>query len=483
MSEEDHSLQVDNTTRESGPYQDEYQLDDGEDENKQPEQAETGHGLLVAFLAMVVVGLGNKVFQKLQTRPMYNYPFLQSLLSTFVYIPLSFAYIVPMIRYGSAISPEQRNIRQWDFFVMGALDGVAGLMQSFCSTYIISGSLLILLQQSAIPISMLISAICLKAKYQRLQYLGATVVVIGLIVVLLPSMIGSDDGGGASTLLWGGVMILSCIPMCLSSVYKEKALGEMEIDVVYLNGWIAVWQFAVTILFVIPAAYASKIAFGDIPSNSWDGLKCYVGTNSVADHAAACPPSNGTDSCNDDCSSSILFVNVYFVFNLGYNILIILILKYGSANILWLAMTVMVPLGNCAFALDFVPGHKPLTVYNFIGLALILGGLLVYRFGPAMLHAWRQSHIASQDAVLDAKSSKNFNKSFSKSFAESFVAVGATRSRSGSALSAKRSFHHSFHGVCAVEGVEPMQDQEHLKRRTGSQLLDDEDRLHGDWGQ
>lgn len=42
--------------------------------------------------------------------------------------------------------------------------------------------------------------------------------------------------------------------------------------------------------------------------------------------------------------------------------LIILILKFGSSNILWLAMTVMVPLGNVSFALPFMPGRTTLHV-------------------------------------------------------------------------------------------------------------------------
>merc|ERR1712166_265247 len=227
-------------------------------------------------------------------------------------------------------------------------------------------------------------------------------------------------------------------------------------DVSQHPDWIAVWAF------VVPAALAAKVTVSDIPSNSWDGLKCYVGTNSLMDNGPSCPPdsAHAGDDCSDDCGSSILFVNIYFMFNLGYNILIILILKYGSANILWLAMTVMVPLGNCAFALDFVPGHKPLTVYNFIGLFLILGGLLVYRFGAAALAAWMKSREEQEDAEIDG-ASKSFAKSFSKSFSQSFVAGTASptgvRSRSGSALS-KRSFHHSFHGTCAIESVQPLQD-------------------------
>ena len=52
--------------------------------------------LLWSFVAMTVVGLGNRIFGKLQTIPMYDYPFFNSLLSVFVYVPVCFAYIIPM---------------------------------------------------------------------------------------------------------------------------------------------------------------------------------------------------------------------------------------------------------------------------------------------------------------------------------------------------------------------------------------------------
>ena len=48
-------------------------------------------------------------------------------------------------------------------------------------------------------------------------------------------------------------------------------------------------------------------------------------------------------------------------FNLSYNILIILILKFGSSNILWMAPTVAVPLGDIAFSLPFVPQSAPMN--------------------------------------------------------------------------------------------------------------------------
>lgn len=42
--------------------------------------------------------------------------------------------------------------------------------------------------------------------------------------------------GGGQELVWSMVLVASCLPMALSSVYKEMALGESELDPIYLNG-------------------------------------------------------------------------------------------------------------------------------------------------------------------------------------------------------------------------------------------------------
>jgi len=176
--------------------------------------------------------------------------------------------------------------------------------------------------------------------------------------------------------IWCFVMILSCVPMTLSSVYKEKSLGEQEIDVVYLNGWVAVFQFLISIPLAIPSAYASDLTLSELPRNFIDGARCYVGIDSIA-----------SDLCAS--SHSPIYVNLYIAFNVVYNVLIILILKYGSSNLLWLAMTLMVPLGNFAFSLKFVPGHVNLNVEDYAGLAVIMIGLVIYRF-VGMFLTWRK---------------------------------------------------------------------------------------------
>lgn len=424
-----------------------------------PSSADQSKNLLLSFLLMIVIGSGNKIFQKLQAVPMYNYPVFLNLLTTFWYIPISFAYIVPVARYGlfnNSISVEQRSLPKTPFAIMGALDCLAGIMQTFSAVYL-PGPLLILLPQAAIPVSMALSGRILQQRYKPLQYVGAAVVLVGILVVLepiitqrhAPSFVcapfdereycttcqaesteeaclshhlddASDDEDGhghtshflrlfgagnnstvnedlacqwvpssessshmataaISTLIWSLVMILSCVPMTLSSVYKEVALGEEDLDPIYLNGWIALFQFAFSIVLSVPAGMASSppIYPSQISENLWDGLKCYLGIGSIF-----------TGCHTDELCSGLAptFVNIYLLLNVLYNVLIIYILKFGSSNVLWLALTIMVPVGNLAFTLPFMPGGGgPMHFSDILGLVVILTGLVMYRFGSTLV--------------------------------------------------------------------------------------------------
>lgn len=197
-----------------------------------PEEEEKDSSILIAaFAAMIVFQLGNRIFGKLMCYPMYNYALFISVLSTFIYIPATFLYIIPTQLFTDNISLEQTQISKYKFGVMGFFDTTAGIMSQFAVNYISNASLIVLVQQSAIPISMCISSYLLQAKYSTSQYVGAAIVLLGIVVVLAPSFFSpspSEDGSGGDQsvntgeTIWIVMLVLSCIPMCLSSVYKEK---------------------------------------------------------------------------------------------------------------------------------------------------------------------------------------------------------------------------------------------------------------------
>lgn len=348
-----------------------------------------GNNLVYYFLLMLVFALGNRIFGRLQVYPMHNYPFFLSLLMVAIYIPVCFAYIIPAMYYTNNITQEQRDIPKYKFAVMGAYDSLAGLLQTYAVNYIASSSTVVLVQQCAIPISMIVSSIALNSKYTTSQYIGAAVVMSGIVVVLIPNFTGAPavDANGAavdtnSQLLWIGVLVLSCVPMCLSSVYKEKALGETEIDVTFLNGWVAVFQFLIAIPLCFPSAQIQNMPISNILPNMYGGMRCWVGINTIT------ADNNPYNQPLDACESAPFFVTTYLVFNVIYNFLIVIILKYGSANILWLASTVIVPLSNVVFSLKFIPGSKPMGPMDLVGLVVIMSGLVVYRFSNQLVELW-----------------------------------------------------------------------------------------------
>lgn len=326
-------------------------------------------------------------------------------------------------------------------------------MQIFASVYL-PGPLLILLPQAAIPISMILSGYLLGQKYRAFQYVGAMIVLFGILVVLEPMIshrhvpdfvcqainedrdcsicqvetneesclshrldISGDDIsflftaqrdalwtslGNATTptdddegepicawvtaamaastseefltLIWSCVMILSCVPMTLSSIYKEIALGDdLELDPILMNGWIAIFQLLFSLILAVPAGLLSSppVVPADLPRNMYQGLLCYLGKGTIE---TGCHPDNM-------CSfHAALYVNMSLLLNCIYNLLMMYILKFGSASLLYLALTAMVPIGNLAFALPFMPQTTTFHVSDLIGLGVIMAGLVLYRF-------------------------------------------------------------------------------------------------------
>ncbi len=67
---------------------------------------------------------------------------------------------------------------------------------------------------------MKIYLVALGATYDRAQYVGAMVVLVGLGVALYPSFKVEEEGKqtekGPDQLMWAGLMVLSTVPDCLS---------------------------------------------------------------------------------------------------------------------------------------------------------------------------------------------------------------------------------------------------------------------------
>jgi len=108
------------------------------------------------------------------------------------------------------------------------------------------------------------------------------------------------------------------VPVALSAVYKQVVFEDNDLDVWYLNGWVALFQFIVGLAYAPLAAVMTGLELHDIPQNFWDGIRCVFAEmnfvyppscSKLADcvdslHATCC------DSCNaiwPEVSSSMRF--------------------------------------------------------------------------------------------------------------------------------------------------------------------------------
>jgi hypothetical protein len=339
--------------------------------------------VLILTLALILVGTANRVFFKKMLIPMVNYPYFISQLSTTVYIPIFWPVVWALMLFTSRVTPEMRKFPLWKFLVMGALDATAGVLMIFGGNQT-SGAMQQLLIQGAIPFTMFFSWLVsnplvarilrekLNVRYRWGHYLGALVIISGIVVALLHAFL-SSNGASDNTVFGIIVFFLSATPTAFSGVYKEIAFKGADLDIYYVNAWVCVFQFLVGLLFLPITAIPGfgGLTFPEIPDNLENGALClFTGHNSIT-----------TGKNVDDCEWAWVMTLGYIIANIGYNIVILLMLKYGSAALLYVASAVILPLANIAFTLHFIMGDRATTLspYDIAGLVVILIGLLIYR--------------------------------------------------------------------------------------------------------
>jgi drug/metabolite transporter (DMT)-like permease len=89
-----------------------------------------------------------------------------------------------------------------------------------------------LLLNAVIPFTMAMSIIFLKTKYLKTQYAVALVIMAGVAVVIVPTIVGG--GSSDNSVVFNLIFLLSTLPQAFSSIYKELAFGDIDLDVNYL---------------------------------------------------------------------------------------------------------------------------------------------------------------------------------------------------------------------------------------------------------
>ena len=252
---------------------------------------------------------------------------------------------------------------------MGVLDGVSSLIVIFMGSKV-SGPMMNFLNQAVIPTTMVSSMIFLHRRYRVAHYVGSTVIIVGVLLALWPLLSKAENAGFGYSLIY----LASVIPMALSSVFKEYAL-QVDMDIFYMNFWIALFQFIVAVPFTPLIYMANGTNVSEIGDNIVNGLECIFRPNDSADRV--------DETSNCDLAGKVF--GIYFAIIVVFNCVILVVMRLGSSALVWAASTLALPLAALAFTSEALVGADSVakfSTYDIIGLAIILLGLVIYKLQP-----------------------------------------------------------------------------------------------------
>ncbi|GMH50685.1 hypothetical protein TL16_g00842 [Triparma laevis f. inornata] len=303
--------------------------------------AETISSLRLATLvfALLTVGMANTLSYKV-CYAVYGekYAYFVSNGINALYVVFGGCLLYP--RYcKNEIPKELLNQPQYKFVVMALLDAFGTFFSAMGSVHT-PGYLQTILNQTLIPILMLVSFFALGTRFSISQVAGATLIVSGALISSFDSLL---DSGSSQPLPMGSKVsiffyLISNIPYALSAVYKEVAFKNQKTDVMYLTQQVSIYQLFIG-LCMIPLTAIPGVAsehgmpVAEAAEDLVDGTRCYFQL-----------PHSG-------CATLPTFALLtgYCLLNFIYNTLGLYLTKYASSTVNAITSSLLLPISAVAF--------------------------------------------------------------------------------------------------------------------------------------
>eukprot|EP00211_Chloroparvula_japonica_P002652 CAMPEP_0119127852 /NCGR_PEP_ID=MMETSP1310-20130426/6237_1 /TAXON_ID=464262 /ORGANISM="Genus nov. species nov., Strain RCC2339" /LENGTH=508 /DNA_ID=CAMNT_0007118135 /DNA_START=538 /DNA_END=2064 /DNA_ORIENTATION=- len=336
---------------------------------------------IVDYVLAVLVSIGLMLFSTMQIVSFKRlgyafepYPYFILLSVSFMFVPIYFTGMFFVYMTTGGFVPETTTL--WfkrHFVIIGFCNAMNGVLLIFAVPYT-PGTIQAIFTQAIIPFVMIISVVTLKTRYTIFQYVGAVVIVVGVLVTLVPQFTNAEEGDVESTgglgfdVIWWFVFMFGMFPLAAQSVYQEHAFRKAKVNVVYMMAWASLSQFIVLCL-CFPVNFVPK--FGGIPPGDF-GL--------YFRDAAYCLAA--TDSSIPECDQALLWLMLSMLGMLGAQFFQALVIKYTTATLSVLLMTAVVPLSAICFTFSWIMGPytETLTPWLWVSLVLVVAGVLTYRF-------------------------------------------------------------------------------------------------------
>lgn len=286
--------------------------------------------------------------------------------SSFIFPLFGILFFYMGVLYLKMRNVEIVTCKQKPLAVMGVLDGIRSLLQSFSAPYL-SIIVMTILDKLSLPLLMMFSFCFLHRRYYKSHYLGVFLTIYGVMVSYIPNFSNGKFSEGWATFIF----LLGILPGVLSYIYKEKMLGDTNTDIWWMNLWISVWQFLFGLfmfpVMLIPISGSDiTIKTSDIGSYFNDAFKCqFAGINSRE---------------GDKCEANLVFLLIYNVISTIINILMFLVIKEGSSTYYMIINTVKLPIQAWLGSYKVIAGNNyaPININNLFSFVLLGVSAAVY---------------------------------------------------------------------------------------------------------
>jgi hypothetical protein len=360
-----------------------------QDDKRAAESAPSFLLQLSLSLAVVVFGCGNNISKQIAAKPLGTYTYMLSLATAVAYIPI-YGGVMLVLLYAGQIPRHQlrfvwrRTTRAYPFicfFIAASLgDTIGDVLGMICTPYV-SGPVHSLLSNCTVIFIALLSLCVLAKRYSLLQVSSLLGVFAAVILGILPSFYKKSSTAEETNVFFAIVLGGSCFFNAVAFLIKEllftryrEWVDNQDIDdrgglhVFVVNTHSVIFQLPFTLL-LIPL----NVLFGQTHG---EGIWTYLHEALKCVFASSC----AEESVRPDLAGPTVLV--YVIFNILWNIAILLSVKYTGALATFVALKAVFPTSTILFAVIDWPllGKTSLSPLVWASVGLILPAIGVYQW-------------------------------------------------------------------------------------------------------
>lgn len=264
---------------------------------------------------------------------------------------------------------------------IGFLNGLNGICVLFANPYV-AGSVQALFAQANVVFTMALTWCILGHRFVKSQWYGATFILVGICIEFVPDLTTEARG---LMLGWSLLFVTGQIPSAAQSVYQEAVFRNAPVNIVYMLAWSSIGQIALfCLLLPIDLLFATIIG-------SDQSLVGALGT--------------GWKICMANSTAQYI-LTFYMVGMLLTMTAQTILVKYSSASLQSLILTLVTPCSSLAFSIPYLcpaPYTEPLKATTCFALVAVVCGVVMFRYGET---AAKESDLEEMSPLLERVESK-----------------------------------------------------------------------------